>query len=153
MKDGLDIDFWAAGGTYTQIRKAQSNQFVHKFEDLFPRRWDARSVGALVECVNNDVGRTLGRKGNHFFETFCHRPITGLLDPIVVCRIKAGEHVATWIRASSKLNEKRREQVAASLLIGVPEIKIEIRDRGISRLAQSHDISYDCGAARLSKCL
>ena len=153
MKDGLDIDFWAAGGTYTQIRKAQSNQFVHKFEDLFPRRWDARSVGALVECVNNYVSRTLGRMDDHFFETFCHCPITGLLNSIVVRGIKPGEYVATWVRASSELNEERWEQVAASLLIGIPKIAIEIRDRGISRLAQCHYVSYDCGAKRPGKCL
>src|SRR5579863_1201398 len=131
-----------------QIRKAQSNQFIHKFKHLFPRRWDARSVGALVECVDNDVGGTLGRKGDHSFETFCHRPVTGLLNAIVVCGIKAEKYIATLIGASSELNEERREQVAASLLIGVPKIKIEICDRGISRLAQSHDVSYDCGAGK-----
>jgi hypothetical protein len=43
------------------------------------------------------------------------------------------------------------EQILTTLLIGVPEIKVKIRHRGPSRIAQSHDIFYDRGAARLRK--
>jgi hypothetical protein len=85
VKDGLDVDLWAAGNTYMEIRKAKINKFIDKFEDLFSRRWNARRVEAFVECVYNNVSRTLGREGEHLFETFCHRAITGLLNSKVVC--------------------------------------------------------------------
>jgi hypothetical protein len=63
-------------------------------------------------------------------------------------RIKAGEYVATRIRPGRKLDEERGQQVAASLLIGVFKVEIKIGHGGSSRLAQTHHILYDRGAAQ-----
>ena len=37
------------------------------------------------------------------------------------------------------------------LLVGVPEIKVEIYDSGFSRVTEGHDILYDRGAGPLHK--
>jgi hypothetical protein len=55
------------------------------------------------------------------------------------------------IRPNGKLNEKGMQQVLKCLLIVVPKIKVEIRRRGASIVAQRHDILYDRGAGRLDK--
>ena len=146
LKGRLDIDLRATCNAYVQIRKVETNQFIDKLKDLFPGRWNARVVGALVESVQNDVSRTLRRESEHCFETFCHSVVTGLLNTTVMVRIEAGKCIATRIRASRKLNEERRENVAKSLLIGVSEVEIEICNGGISGVAQLHDILDDCGA-------
>jgi hypothetical protein len=74
-------------------------------------------------------------KGEHVFEAFCHGAITRLLNTTVVCSIKAGEYVATKLRPSRKLEEERRQQVAALLLIAVSKVEIKIGHGGFSRLA------------------
>jgi hypothetical protein len=62
-----------------------------------------------------------------------------------------GKNVATMIGPIGKLDEKRMQQVLKCLLICVPKIKVEIRHRGASGIAQRHDIFYDRGADRLGK--
>jgi hypothetical protein len=60
----------------------------------------------------------------------------------IVFRMKAGEYVVTMVRLSRKLDEEGGQQVVASLLIGISEVEIKIRDGRLSRVAQSLDIFY-----------
>jgi len=53
----------------------------------------------------------------HILETSYHYTLARLLCTIVVCRIKAGEDVATRTRLSRKLDEERGEEVATVLRI------------------------------------
>jgi len=57
--------------------------------------------------------------------------------------MKVGEYVTTGIGASRKLDEQRGKQVVKFLFIDVPEIKIEIGDRGLPSIAQGYDILYN----------
>jgi hypothetical protein len=107
VKDGVDVDLWAAGNTYMQIGKAKINKFIDKFKDLFPWRWNATSVWALIECVYNNISRAWRWEVKHSFETFCHCAIAGLPISIAMCRIKTGKHIKARIRASRELHEER----------------------------------------------
>jgi hypothetical protein len=53
-----------------------------------------------------------------------------------MCRIELGEFVTTEIGQRRELDEERGEKVAKFLFIDVPEIKIEIGDRGPPGIAQ-----------------
>ena len=70
------------------------------------------------------------REREHIFETLYHYTIAGLLCTIVVCRIKTGEDVVTRTRLRRKLDEERREEVAAVLFIKAPKVEIEVRHQG-----------------------
>jgi hypothetical protein len=45
-----------------------------------------------------------------------------------------------------KLNEKRGEKVADVLFFFVSKVKEEIRQGGVTSIAQRHDVFYDRGA-------
>jgi hypothetical protein len=62
-----------------------------------------------------------------------------------VCGIELGEFVTTGIRPRRELDEKRGKKVAKVLLINVPEIKIKVGQRGLSIVAQGHNILYNGG--------
>jgi hypothetical protein len=53
-------------------------------------------------------------------------------------------------RASRKLSEKGRDQVAQALLVGVPKVKIKISHRCFSGLAQGFNILDDRGTEETS---
>jgi hypothetical protein len=59
----------------------------------------------------------------------------GLLRSFVVDEIKADKFIEATIEPRGKLNNKRREQVAAVLLVGVPKIKVKISHGGQSAIA------------------
>ena len=54
--------------------------------------------------------------------------------------------VETTIGPRRKLSNKRREQVAAVLLVGVPKIEVKIRHGGQSAIASGNDVLNNCGA-------
>ena len=49
---------------------------------------------------------------------------------VVACLINAGEYLASTVGASRELCEKGRKYVVDVLLVGVPEIEIEIGHGG-----------------------
>ena len=66
----------------------------------------------------------------HILETLYHYTIAGLCCTIVVCRIKAGEDVATRRGLRRKLDEEGGKEIATILLIKVPEVEIKVRHQG-----------------------
>jgi len=113
-----------------KIWKMKFNELLDKRKDLFTRRWNSRPVWTLVERVQDNVnGLQIGNR-EHILETSYHYAITRLLFTIVVCRIKAGEDVATRRRLNRKLEEERGEEVATVLLILVPEVEIKVHHQG-----------------------
>ena len=41
----------------------KANKVTHKFEDLFPRRWNGRRDRALFERIKHDASRSLRLEG------------------------------------------------------------------------------------------
>jgi len=91
-----------------EIWKAKSNEFIDKVKDLFSRGWDAGGDGTLIECIQNDVSRILGKEMEHFFEAFRHRAITRFFLSTIMCRVKSEEHITTRIGSNRKLEEEGR---------------------------------------------
>jgi len=113
-----------------KMRKMKVNEPLDKRKDLFTRGWDSRPVRTLVKRIQDNVnGSWIGNR-EHILKTSYHYTIAGLLRTIVVCRIKAGEDVATRMGLSRKLDEERGEEVATVLFVKVPEVEIEVRHQG-----------------------
>ena len=55
LEDDSDVDLWATCDAQMKIRKPYVGELLYKLEDLFPRRWNAREVGTLVERVDNNI--------------------------------------------------------------------------------------------------
>ena len=91
-----------------EIWKAKSNELIHKVKDLFSWGWNAGRDRTLIECIQNDVSRIMGKKMKHFFEAFCHSAITRFPYSTIVCRIELREDIATGIGSSGKLDEEGR---------------------------------------------
>ena len=72
----------------------------------------------------------------HLFEAFYHCAITRFPYPTVVCRIEPQEYVTTGIGLSRELYEERRKQIAQVLFVGVPEVEIEVGQRGLPSIIQ-----------------
>jgi len=91
-----------------EIWEAKSNEFIDKVKDLFSRGWDAGRDGTLIECIQNDKGRTRGKDMEHVFEAFRHSAITRFFFSTIVCRVKSKEHIMTRIGSNGKLGEEGR---------------------------------------------
>jgi len=89
-----------------EIWEAKSNELMHKVKDLFSRGWNAGGDGTLIECIQNDVCRILGKKMEHFFEALYHSPIIRLPHSTIVCGMELRENIATGIGLSGKLGEE-----------------------------------------------
>ena len=55
LEGSPDINIRAAGDTNTQGFKAQADKVLQKVKDIFSWCLHSRGVGALIECVNNDI--------------------------------------------------------------------------------------------------
>jgi len=126
-----------------EIWKLKANEFTHKLEDLFSRRWNGGCLQTLVEGIQDNVCGPLRIEGEHFFEAFYHGVIVGFLCSTTMYRIELGEYVTTGIGPSRKLDEERRKQVVKTLFIDVPEVEIKVGHRGPPSTAQGHDVLYD----------
>jgi len=62
-----------------------------------------------------------------------------------MCRIELRKYIAIRIGPSRELDEERREYIVKFLLINVPEVEIEVGQRGFPSIAQGYDILYDRG--------
>ena len=82
------VNFWATRDTYTKIWKTKLDEFLHELKHAFARRLNPGGVWRLIECVNNQVGRRLLRKCEHFFQAFGQNGITRLVLALVMSRIK-----------------------------------------------------------------
>ena len=125
-----NIEFRSAGDAYMEMRKMKVNEFLDECKNLFTRRWDSRPVWTLVKGVKDDVNRLRIGNREHILETLYHDTIAGLLCTILVCRIKAGEDIATRLRLCRELDEKGRKEVATVLFLKVPEVEIKVRHQG-----------------------
>jgi hypothetical protein len=63
-----------------------------------------------------------------------------------VGEIEADKCIETTFRLRGELSNKRREQVATALLVGVPKIKVKISHRCQSAVAEGNDVLNDRGA-------
>jgi hypothetical protein len=70
-----------------EIWEVKVNEFIDKLKDLFPRRWNTRSIRTLVEGVQNNVCRAILLEGEHFFQAFYHGAITRRPYSTIVYRI------------------------------------------------------------------
>jgi len=113
-----------------KIWEVTADKLSHERKDLFSWRWDARCDRTFIECIHNDVSRAMCVEGEHRFEAFNHGTVIGFCYPTTMQSIELGEYVTTGIGLSGKLNEEGRQQVMESLLVNIPEVKIEISDRG-----------------------
>ena len=52
--------------------------------------------------------------------------------------------VATGIRESGKLNDKRGDKFANVLFFFISKVKVEVHDGGLSGIAYCCDVLYDC---------
>jgi len=89
-----------------EIWEAKSNEFIDKVKDIFSRGWDAGRDRTLIECIQNDVSRVLGKEMEHFFEALYHSPIIRLPHSTIVCGMELRENIATGIGLSGKLDEE-----------------------------------------------
>src|SRR5712672_169747 len=95
FEGSLNVEFRPTCNTYMEIWEAKSNELIDKVKNLFSRGWDAGRDRTLIECIQNDVGRTMGKEMEHFFEAFRHRAIARFVFSTIVCRVKSEEHVTT----------------------------------------------------------
>ena len=91
---------------YVEIRNVKPDKFLDELENLFSRGWNGRRDRALVECINNDVSRSVRLDGEHCFEAFYHRPIIWLPHSTIMRIIESGEYTTTGIGLSRKLDEE-----------------------------------------------
>ena len=75
--------------------------------------------------------RLLIGNGEHIrvLKTFDRCAIAGLFCTVVMCRVKAGDDVVTGMRLGGKRDE-RGQEVAAVLLIKIPQVEIKIHHQG-----------------------
>ena len=66
---------------------------------------------------------------------------------MIVCLVNSGKNVAITVGISGELRKKGSESVAEVSLIGVPKIKVEVGDGGLSGLLQRHYVLDDCRAS------
>jgi hypothetical protein len=127
FEDNPNIMLRPTRDAYVDVWEVKGNEFIHKLQDLFSRRWwNGWRDRTLVECIQNDVNRRLSVEAEHFFKAFNHCPITRFPYSTIVGRMKSGEYVTTGIGARRKLDEQRGKQIVKFLFINVPEIEIEI---------------------------
>ena len=124
-KRSLNVELGTAGNADMKMWQTKINEILDKRKDLSTRRRDTRRVRALVESVQDDVSWVVESR-EHVLEALCHHTKHGRLFAIIVLQIKPGEDIATRIRLSGKLDEKRGEQVPDILLVEIPEIKIKV---------------------------
>ena len=60
-----------------------------------------------------------------------------------MCPINIRKYLATGIPVGGKLDENRCEKVADTLLFLVSKVEEEISQRGLTGIAQRHEVFYD----------
>jgi hypothetical protein len=68
--------------------KAKVDKVLQKAKDALARRWNPGRYRRLIECVHDQVDRTLSRECEHVFQAFCQNSVTRLHLSVVVIRIK-----------------------------------------------------------------
>ena len=98
FEDGVNIKLRTTGGTNVEVWEAKVNKFIYELKHLFSRRWNTTRKRTLIDCVHDDVGRTLRIEGEDFLEARYHGMIIGLPNSAIVSRIESGEDVTAGIR-------------------------------------------------------
>ena len=62
LESSLYVDLGSTRDTDMQVGDAQANKVLEKFKDLFSCGWHAKTVGTLVESINDEVKGALTRK-------------------------------------------------------------------------------------------
>jgi hypothetical protein len=106
FENSMNIVLRPTRNTYVEIPDMKANELIHEPEDIFSRRWNTGRVWTFINCVHDDVSRSLCLVGDHFFEAFYHCGIARFLHPTVVCGIESGEYVTTGIGLSRELDEE-----------------------------------------------
>ena len=110
-----------------QIRNVPTDEVHQKVQEFLSWRWQARDVGTLIECVNENVSWLSCRDIEHLMKTIHKDANAGLSRALSVCRINTGNYLATRIQVDRKLNEKGGEKIANVLLFFfVSKVKEEI---------------------------
>ena len=73
------------------------DDFFHKFQDHFARRWNSRIIGTLDDGINNEIDWHLSHHSEHFLEALDKRVDSWLFRSSIVCRIQREKSVAGYI--------------------------------------------------------
>jgi hypothetical protein len=130
----------SANDAYMKMWEMKANELLDKRKGLSTRRLDSGPFWTFVERVQYYVDGQWVENREHILERSYHYTIARLLCTIVVCRIRAGEDVATGKGLSSNLDEEGGEEVATVL---VPEVEVKVRHYCRACLAQLCDFLDD----------
>ena len=79
LKSGLYVNLGATRDAYMQVWEAQENEIFDKVENFFSSTWHPGIVRALIECVEDEINRALGRECEHMIQAFFQFIIARLL--------------------------------------------------------------------------
>ena len=130
-----------------KIWKLEADKVFQEIEDLNTGGRNSIGIGTFIKRVQDDVDRALVRLGEHLFKTCDHRLVAGFRSAIIVCLINVRKNVAITVGISGELRKKGSKSVAEVSFIGVPEIEVEVGDRGLSGLLQRRYVLDDCRAS------
>ena len=87
IENSSDIDLGPAGDTEMDMRQFQIDKLLYNLEDLSAFCSNPGRIWALIECVHNNVERSLPLKSKNLFQTLSKREYAGLSGAISVGRI------------------------------------------------------------------
>jgi len=90
------------------MREFQVDKLLQNLEDLSAFCSNPGRIRALIECVHNNVERSLPLKCKNLFQTLSKREYAGLSGAIGVGRIDGGQNLREFIGLGTKLEKSRR---------------------------------------------
>ena len=93
----MDAELRTTHDKKVQIWMAKLDNFFHKFQHHFARRWNSSIIETLVEGLNNEIDWHLSHHSEHFLEALDKRVDSWLFRNSIVCRIQGEKGVAKYI--------------------------------------------------------
>ena len=101
-----DVDLGTTSNADMESWKPKVDEFLHEFKDLSTKGWYPRSIGTLVERIQDEIDLALIRKCEHVLQATYQGNVTGMTHAIVMFLVEAGQYVTKGIGTSRELDKK-----------------------------------------------